>query len=122
MTTTIALHLATATIGLLLGIVMLIRAKGTPAHKALGRLWVGVMAVTAASSFGIEAITGGRGFSAIHLLAAWTLVAVTVGVVMIRRGNRRSHAAWMIGTFAGLIVAGALALAPHRIVGRFLFG
>lgn len=50
----------------------------------------------------------------------WTLVAV--GVVMIRRGNRRAHAAWMIGTCSGLIVAGALALAPHRIVGRFLFG
>ena len=120
MTTTIALHLATALIAFPLGIVMLIRAKGTPSHKALGR--VGVMAVTAASSFGIEAISGGRGFSAIHLLAAWTLIAVAVGVVMIRRGNRRAHAAWMIGTFSGLIVAGALALAPHRIVGRFLFG
>ncbi|MBM3510775.1 MAG: hypothetical protein FJX61_11665 [Alphaproteobacteria bacterium] len=69
MTPTIALHLAAALIALPLGIVMLIRTKGTASHKALGRVWVGVMAVTAASSFGIEAITGGRGFSAIHLLA-----------------------------------------------------
>jgi uncharacterized membrane protein len=122
MSATIAIHLAAALVALPLGLVMLARAKGTPSHKRLGRVWVGVMAVAAASSFGIEAISRDAGYSWIHALSVWTLFALTMGVLAIRRGNRRWHRGWMIGTFAGLVIAGLLALAPGRTVGRFLFG
>jgi uncharacterized membrane protein len=39
----VLVHLAAAASALVLGFVMLARRKGTPSHKALGRIWVAVM-------------------------------------------------------------------------------
>lgn len=112
-----AIHLAAAILGLVLGAVMLYRRKGTASHKALGRIWVGLMLAVALSSFSILGIRNGAGFSVIHLLSAWTLVSLGLAVYFIRRGNVRAHKGFMIGTFLGLAGAGLGAMVP----GRFLY-
>lgn len=115
------IHLGAAIAALLLGAVILTRPKGSPAHKALGRVWVGLMLVAAGGSFWIRSSPDG-GLSAIHLLSAWTLFALGMAVVAIRRGRVRTHRGWMIGIYCGLLAAGAFALAPGRLLHDWLFG
>lgn len=122
MTVAIAIHLAAAVAAFGIGSIVLLRAKGTPMHKAFGRAWVGLVAVASISSFWILEIRGGAGFSFIHGLSVWTLFAAAVAVLAIRRGRVRTHAGWMIGTFVGLVAAGAGALAPGRLLPGMLFG
>ena len=100
---------------------MLLRRKGTASHKRLGRIWVGLMAAVALSSFWIFEIRRGAGPSLIHLLSVWTLVSLALAVYYIRRGNVRAHRGFMIGTFIGLVVAGAFAMAPGRALYRLFF-
>lgn len=122
MTVAIAIHLAAAVAAFGIGSVVLLQPKGTPMHKAFGRAWVGLVAVAAISSFWILEIRQGAGFSFIHALSAWTLFAAAVAVLAIRRGRVRTHAGWMIGTFVGLVAAGAGTLAPGRMLPEMLFG
>lgn len=119
MTPAIVLHLAAALAALAVGIAILVRTKGTAAHKALGRVWVGAIAVTALVSF---AIRGGGGFSWIHALSVWSLISVAMGVTAIRRGDTRGHRAWMLSLYAGTAIAGAFTLLPSRLLGKFFFG
>ncbi len=123
MTPLIAIHLAAALVALVLGAVQLARHKGTPPHRWRGRIWVAVMVAAAGSSFGIQALTQGHGFSYIHILSVWTLVALTVAIVAIRRGNVRMHRGFMIGSYLGLLGAGIGAVAvPGRLLYVFFFG
>jgi len=119
MTPAIALHLATALVALLVGLAILARTKGTAAHKALGRVWVGAIAVTALVSF---AIRGDGDFSWIHALSVWSLISIAMGIAAIRRGNVRGHRVWMLSLYAGTAVAGAFTLLPSRLLGKFFFG
>ena len=122
MTPIVAFHTTAALGALLLGIAVLRRPKGTPAHKAMGRVWVGLMAATALSSFWILEIRDGAGFSPIHILSAVTLIALARAIWSIRRGNVRAHKINMISAFAGTAIAGAFTLLPGRAIGDFMFG
>jgi uncharacterized membrane protein len=119
MTPAIGLHLATALAALVVGLAILARAKGTAAHKTLGRVWVGAVAATAIVSF---AIRGDGGFSWIHALSVWSLISIAMGVAAIRRGNVQGHRAWMLSLYAGVAIAGAFTLLPSRLLGKFVFG
>lgn len=121
MTFPVAVHLLGVVPALVLGAAMLFLAKGTRLHRALGRVWVMLMLVVAVSSFWIFEIRDGAGPSAIHLLSLWTLIALALALLSIRRGNRRAHQGFMIGTYIGLLAAGALALEPGRLLGTALF-
>jgi uncharacterized membrane protein len=114
----VALHAALAALALVIGAVVLVRRKGTPSHKLLGRVWVAAMIGVAVSSFWIFEIRRGAGPSWIHLLSAWTLVSLAFAVWFIRRGNVRAHKGFMVGTFLGLAGAGLGALAPGRALSR----
>ena len=63
----IQIHIAAALASLVVGAVMLVRRKGTPAHRFTGRLWVALMLVLALGSF---AIRSNGSLSWIHLLRA----------------------------------------------------
>lgn len=117
----IALHLAAALLSLALGSALLLRRKGTPSHRWIGRAWVGLMAATALSSFWILEIRDGAGLSVIHLLSAGTLASLALAMRAIRRGNVRAHKAFMVGTFLGLAGAGLGALAPGRTLYALFF-
>lgn len=119
MSTAIAIHLAAAAPAVPLGVWMLSATKGTPRHKALGRVWVSLMLITIASSLWIPSFGE---FSAIHLLSAWTLISLVMAVSRIRAGRIRAHRGWMIGTMSGLCVAFVLSLGPGRLLGGFFLG
>src|SRR3954463_2202984 len=105
----VAVHALVALTAVGIGVLVLARRKGTSSHKLLGRIWVALMATVALSSFWIFEIRDGAGPSLIHLLSVWTLVSLILAVYYIRRGNVRAHRGFMIGTFIGLVTAGALA-------------
>lgn len=123
MTPLIAVHLGAALIALPLGLVQLLRRKGTRIYRIIGFAWIVAMIVAGGSSFGIQSITRGHGFSPIHILSVWTLIALSVAFVAIRRGNYRLHRGFMIGSYLGLVGAGIGAVAfPGRVLYVFLFG
>tara|TARA_Y100001934_G_scaffold181447_1_gene214695 strand:+ start:7968 stop:8213 length:246 start_codon:yes stop_codon:yes gene_type:complete len=78
--------------------------------------------VVSISTIWIQDIRDGRRFSFIHLLSIWTVFAVTMGFMAIRRGRIERHRGWMVGTFIGLVAAGPLALFPGRKLSKILFG
>ena len=125
----VLLHLYTALAAAGVGIAVLGRPKGTPNHKLLGRLWVVLMLVVAFTSFGITELRGAgggaqgpQGMSPIHILSVWTIIAIIAGLRAIRRGNRRAHKFWMIGTMIGLFGAGLGTLWPGRMIPTFVLG
>lgn len=112
-------HLLVALIALLIGIVVLLRRKGTASHKILGWSWVVLMIGAAISSFFIQ--SSGH-LSLIHVLSVVVLISVPRAVIDIRKGNLRGHKIAMISTFAGLVIAGAFTLLPSRMLGQLVFG
>ena len=53
----------------------------------------------------------------IHLLAGWTLLSAPLGLLAARRHNVAQHRKAMMGLFyGGVLVAGALAFIPGRIL------
>jgi uncharacterized membrane protein len=115
----IVFHVFAAFASLLLGAAMFLRAKGTPSHRFMGRLWVATMAATALGSFWIA--SAGH-WSWIHLLSAWTLFGLFMAVRHIRRGQVAAHRGWMIGLYIGLCTAGIFTLLPNRLLGSLVFG
>lgn len=119
----IQLHVYTVVAATILGAVMLLRRKGTPSHRMLGRVWVGLMAVTALSSFFIHEINVYRGFSPIHLLSIATLVTCGYIVRSARNGNIRAHRIAVRSLyFGGIGIAGLFALTPGRIMHAMIVG
>lgn len=116
----LVLHLSSAAAALLLGMVIMLRAKGTHSHRTLGRVWVGLMGVAALSSFWLTGLR--EGFSLIHLLSAWTLAAMALAIYFIRKGKVTHHKRFMVGTFLGLVGAGIGALMPGRTLSFLLWG
>jgi uncharacterized membrane protein len=115
----ILIHLSAAISALLLGIVMLVRRKGTLSHKFWGRTWAGLMLTVAISSLWIPSFLH---FTWIHLFTLLTLVSLPLGIYRIRRGDVRGHAGAMKGLFiGGLVIAGIFTLVPGRILGNLLW-
>jgi len=121
LTPVVVIHLATAVAALAVGALNLLRPKGTRAHRTLGWLWVALIVSAALSSFWIFGLRDGAGPSPVHLLSVWTLVALSCAIVAIRRGKVRTHKAFTIGTFLGLVGAGLGALLPGRLLAQWLF-
>ena len=117
----IQIHVAAAVLAFVLGLWLLLRRKGTAPHRALGRLWVGLMLVVAISSYWIRDANGG--FSWIHGLSVLTFAMLVLAVWAIRTGRRTAHRWTMIGVFFGALVgAGAGTLMPGRLMHTVLFG
>ena len=59
----------------------------------------------------------------IHLLSLFTLNVVPCAYLAARRGNIHAHRGNMIGLYVGgILVAGAFALAPGRLLHGWLWG
>jgi uncharacterized membrane protein len=115
----ILLHLGAALTALVLGIVVFLRRKGSLAHRVLGRAWVGLMLVTAITTYWIR---GGGDFSWIHGLSVISLVALSFAVYFAMTGNIQRHQRIMKGVFlGGLVVAGVFTLLPARLLGHALW-
>lgn len=119
----IQIHLIAALVALVLGIAILWQRKGTKPHRLYGKIWVGLMAVVALSSFFINELRTFGPFSAIHILSIFTLVSLVQAINAVRKGNIRLHQNIMKGLFfGGLVGAGIFTLMPGRILHRTFFG
>ncbi len=122
-------HWVLALVALAIGVVVLMRRKGTRSHVALGWAWIGTMLLVSLSALFVsnntpeDALWLGFGFSYVHLLIPFTLTFVYVGVRSIRRGRVKAHRALMTITFFGsLVLAGALTFLPGRHMHTLFFG
>ena len=113
------LHLVTAVLAASLGVANLALTKGTLRHRVFGWTWIAVMLFLTLSSLGIRELRDGD-FSWLHGLTLWTMFCMLVAIVSIRRGRVRTHAAFMIGTMSGLLIAGTFAMLPGRFIGHLL--
>ena len=102
------------------GWLLLRRRKGDWTHLLLGRVWAGLMAVTALASFWLTGLTGGIG--PLHLLSVLTLWSLVRAIRAVRRGDLRGHRRALTGCYVGLLLAGAFVFVPTRLLGSLVFG
>ena len=96
--------------------------KGSRPHRALGFLYLALMTITAVAAVFIRSIGKGH-LSPIHLFIPLTLFGVISTLWHARHGNISGHRWAMLGLYVGgLILAGALAFLPGRLMHRVLFG
>lgn len=119
------LHLATVLPAIAIGTYLLLRRKGTPGHKRLGRVYLVLMVMTAVIVLFMQAKVGplflGH-FGYIHLLSVLTLFSAPRAYYAARRGNIRAHRLHMVGLYLGAnVVAGAFTLMPGRFIHQLLF-
>lgn len=110
----ILVHAGAAFLVLVIGPVNILRPRRDAMHRMLGRTWVAIMYLTCGSSFffGLE-----DGFTFLHGLSVFTIITVSLGVLSIVRGNRRAHAANMVGSYIGTMAAfGFAAFVPNRLI------
>jgi len=113
----VRLHAFPAIAAFVLGSIQLAAPKGTFPHRAVGWVWVVLMAGVALSSFFIHTICTLGPFSVIHLLSIVTLVALPIGVWRARKREIRGHRRTMQLLFLGaLLVAGIFTFMPGRIM------
>lgn len=117
----IALHAIAASLAMVLGAFQILRpVKGDPPHRAIGRIWVGLMLFVALGSW----LFGGYDSPIdifLRVLAVWTTFSVTMAVVHARRGQIDRHRGYMVGTYFGLLGAfvGVLAVHTRRVPAWF---
>jgi uncharacterized membrane protein len=117
----VQLHLYAAVVAIVLGAVMMTSIKGRTFHRIAGWVWVLVMLVVAGSSLFITGLNGDK-WSLIHLLSGWTLIVTPLALLAARRHKVRQHRRAMIGLFYfGVLIAGALAFIPGRLLWNVFF-
>ncbi|MET4144309.1 DUF2306 domain-containing protein [Arthrobacter sp. UYCo732] len=111
----IAVHAVAAGYTLLFGAFQLLRKKGGPLHRVIGRIWVAAIYIVAITSFWVRTLNGG--FSWLHALSVLTLLTVTMGLVAAIRGSIPSHKAFMMGSYFGVLGAfiGVIAVPGRRL-------
>lgn len=118
----LVVHLATIVPAIPLGAYLIWARKGGPRHKALGKLWISLMAVSAVSTLFLRQINEG-GFSFVHLFSVLTLVVAPLAVLAARRGDVAAHRSHVTGLFVGaLLVAGFFTFVPGRTMWVWAFG
>ncbi|MEO1220329.1 MAG: hypothetical protein AAFY42_03110 [Pseudomonadota bacterium] len=114
-------HVATVIPCVPLGLYLLIARKGTPMHKALGKLWVALMVITATSTLFIHE---GMALSWIHIFVPLTYRASWLIISSARKGDIKRHKAEIVSLFLGaLMIPGVFAIIlPGRLMHVMLFG
>ena len=123
----VQIHVATVVPAFVLGTwQVFFSTKGAPLHRAVGYTYLTLMSITAISTLFIHQLNpDGRffGLSWIHLFVPLTLFGVYGALVTARRHDVRGHRRAMIGVYVGaLLIAGALAFTPGRIMHEVVFG
>jgi uncharacterized membrane protein len=115
-------HLIAALGAIVLGAVMMLSRKGRRFHRIAGWTWTGLLAFVAATSLFIDGLSNGR-WSALHLTAGWVLLILSLAVWAARRHRPRAHGGLMMWLFFGaLLITGAFAFLPGRLLWRMVLG
>jgi uncharacterized membrane protein len=115
-------HAVTASFAILLGAVVLLMRKGSQTHKALGRVWALSMLITGLSAVFIPAHVfplikiGPLVWGPIHILILTSLSSLARAIYYAKQGNIRAHRGNMIGSYSGLVIAGAFTFTPGRML------
>lgn len=119
----IQIHVAAVVPAALLGAYLLLKPKGTPRHRLLGKIWLSLMVVTALSSFFIHQINMFYGFSPTHLLSIFVLFGCWGAIANARNHNIKAHKRTVRSLyFGGIVGAGAFTFLPGRIMNTVAFG
>ena len=126
----VQLHVVTVVPAFLLGTWLLFASpKGSSRHRLIGKVYLGLMGVTAIAALFIRSFTdaslavGPFRLGWIHLFVPLTAHGIYGAFATIRAGDVRGHRGAMRGLyFGGLIVAGLLAFMPGRVMYRMFFG
>lgn len=106
-----------------LGALQFASKKGTDLHRALGYVWVFLMAAVAITALFIHELRVWGPFSPIHLLIPLVLISLGLAVRAARRGDIRRHRSIMISLYVfALVVTGGFTLLPGRAMHQVLFG
>ncbi|RPJ16304.1 MAG: DUF2306 domain-containing protein [Chloroflexi bacterium] len=120
------LHLATVVPAFGIGAFQFFRRKGTPTHKLLGKIYMLLMLGTGLITLVMPAEVGPRflnHFGFIHAFSFLALFNIPIAYLAARRGNIKVHRAAMLGLyFGGILIAGAFAFSPGRMLHAWLFG
>ncbi len=120
------LHLATVVPAFLIGTWLLARRKGTPRHRQLGRIYLVLMIATGLITLFMPAQVGPRfadHFGFIHSFSVLTLVSAPAAWIAARHGKVRAHGISMVSLYVGgILIAGAFAFSPGRLLHGWLFG
>lgn len=120
------LHLVTVLPAFVIGAFQLFRRKGTPTHKLLGKIYMVLMLATGLITLAMPAEVGPRflgHFGFIHAFSFLTLYSVPAAYLAARRGDIKTHRANMLGLYlGGILIAGAFAFSPGRMLHEWLFG
>jgi uncharacterized membrane protein len=119
------LHLSSILPAFIIGTFLLLNRKGSPGHKLLGKIYMVLMLFTALVTLFMPAQIGPTifgHFGLIHLFSILVLYAVPIAYFAARNGNVQKHKRNMLGVYVGgILVAGAFALAPGRLLHSWLF-
>ena len=120
------LHLGSLVPAFVIGTYLLLNRKGTPVHRFLGKIYMGLMLFTAFITLFMEALVGPKflnHFGLLHLLSLFVLYTVPTAYRAIRVGNSKLHKRKMVGLYVGaLLIAGAFTLSPGRLIHTWVFG
>jgi len=124
-TTLVYLHLMTILPAMLIGTYLMIVRKGSPIHKLLGKVYMGLMMFTALVTLLMPAQLGpvlfGH-FGFIHGLSLLTLTTVPQAYIAVKRRNIAVHKQNMIALYCGgILLAGFFAFSPGRLLHTWLF-
>jgi len=101
-------HIAAAILAMILGLLVLLRAKGTPRHRRLGYAYVMSMAVLNISAFGMYRLFGFFGPFHVAALVSGVTVAAGVRAILQRPRTKRHielHLVFMYWSVIGLYAA-----------------
>ena len=114
------LHLGTVFPAFLIGTFLLVKRKGSPVHKLLGKAYMSLMLFTAIVTLFMSAEVGPtilNHFGFIHLFRFLVLYLVPSAYIAVKNGNIKRHGANMIGLYiGGILIAGAFTLTPGRLI------
>lgn len=118
----IQLHVASVVPAALIGPYMFWARKGTPIHRLVGKIWLGLIVVAALSSFFIHEINLFMGLSPIHLISIYVIFGAWLAIRNARAHRIVAHRRQVLGLYLGGIVgAGAFTLLPGRIMNKVVF-
>lgn len=120
------MHLSTILPAFIIGTYLMLNRKGTGLHKKLGKIYMVLMLLTGVITLFMPAYVGPQlfgHFGFLHVFSIVVLVTVPSAYVAARKGNVAAHRGNMIGLYVGgILVAGAIAFMPGRMLPVFLFG
>lgn len=120
------MHLATIVPTFFIGSFVLVNRKGTSLHQRLGKAYMVLMMLTGIVTLIMPARVGPQlfnHFGFIHIFSVGVLLSMPAAYFAARRGDINRHKRSMIANYiGGLVIAGAFAFMPGRLLHHWLFG